>query len=185
MDKDNKNISEYVGELMKSDAGINKDGETITGAEAMAMTAFKAALKGDWKAYELVNNLLGGAKSTSGLQEAAEQSQREKEKREKAEIRRLNKLYETLPDNKKKLVAGLIKEAARIKISLDDLWEDIKLNGNIETFAQGKDEFTRERPNSKIYTARAKLYKDIIRQLDEWLPEQSTGGKLEELFKDE
>lgn len=106
-------------------------------------------------------------------------------KREQAEFDKLYELYKGIPANKLKLVEGLIDQAARLKISLDDLWEDILENGNTETFEQGSDSFERERPNSKIFTQRDKSYQSIIKQLDAMLPPEKPKGKLEELLNDD
>ena len=106
--------------------------------------------------------------------------------KEKAEIERLNKLYSNIPENKKKLVEGLIVQAARLRISLDELWEDLKKNGNTEPFKQNADgvEFQRERPESKIFIARDKNYLAIIKKLDELLPAEETKGGLSKLMAD-
>ena len=104
--------------------------------------------------------------------------------REKAEYKRLMDLYSDIPENKLDLVTGLIEQAERLKVSLDDLWENIMENGTTEVFQQGHDSFTRERPESKIFTARDKSYQSIIKQLDAMLPPKSKNSKLEE-FLDE
>lgn len=106
-------------------------------------------------------------------------------KREQAEFDRLYDLYKGIPGNKLKLVEGLLDQAARLKISLDDLWKDIEKNGNVEIFEQGNDSFERERPNSKIFTQRDKSYQSIIKQLDAMLPAEKPKGKLEELMASE
>ena len=94
--------------------------------------------------------------------------------REQAEYDRLSKLYEKIPENKRALVDGLLWQAARLRVSLDDLYEDLKVNGNTEMFKQANDgvEFPRERPESKIFGARDKSYLSIIKKLDELLPVQ-------------
>lgn len=76
-------------------------------------------------------------------------------------------LYHEVPDNKKKLCEGLIREAARLKVSLDDLWEDILVNGNTITDEKGNE---KERPTSAIFTSRDKSYRACIRHLDSLLP---------------
>ena len=96
----------------------------------------------------------------------------------------LMSLYEQVPDNKKKLCAGLIREAARLKVSLDELWEDILENGNVELDASGKE---KERPTSSIFTSRDKSYRSCIRHLDSLLPAgtRSTGfSKLDDEDED-
>ena len=94
--------------------------------------------------------------------------------REQKEYDRLSQLYQKIPQNKRALVEGLLWQAARLRVSLDDLWEDIKVNGNTEMFKQANDgvEFPRERPESKIFAIRDKNYLAIIKKLDELLPAQ-------------
>ena len=53
-----KNLREAMQILMDADL-TGKDGKTMTGTEAMAAKAFQAALKGDWKAWELVRDTSG------------------------------------------------------------------------------------------------------------------------------
>lgn len=53
-----KSLREAMQVLMDTDL-TGKDGKTMTGTEAMAAKAFQAALKGDWKAWELVRDTAG------------------------------------------------------------------------------------------------------------------------------
>ena len=53
-----KTLREAMQVLMDADL-TGKDGKTMTGTEAMAAKAFQAALKGDWKAWELVRDTAG------------------------------------------------------------------------------------------------------------------------------
>ena len=53
-----KSLREAMQVLMDADL-TGKDGKTMTGTEAMAVRAFQAALKGDWKAWELVRDTAG------------------------------------------------------------------------------------------------------------------------------
>ena len=53
-----KSLREAMQILMDADL-TGKDGKTMTGTEAMAAKAFQAALKGDWKAWELVRDTSG------------------------------------------------------------------------------------------------------------------------------
>ena len=105
--------------------------------------------------------------------------------REEIEYERLNELYIDIPANKRSLVDGLIHQAARLRVQLDDLWEDIKLKGTVEEFQQKNDgvTFNRERPESKIFIQSDKNYLAIIKKLDEMLPakEAKTGfSKLDD-----
>ena len=53
-----KSLREAMQILMDADF-TGKDGKTMTGTDAMAAKAFQAALKGDWKAWELVRDTAG------------------------------------------------------------------------------------------------------------------------------
>lgn len=53
-----KSLREAMQILMDTDLS-GKDGKSMTGTEAMAAKAFQAALKGDWKAWELVRDTSG------------------------------------------------------------------------------------------------------------------------------
>lgn len=53
-----KSLREAMQILMDADL-TGKDGKTMTGTEAMAAKAFQAALKGDWRAWELVRDTAG------------------------------------------------------------------------------------------------------------------------------
>ena len=103
--------------------------------------------------------------------------------REQIEYDRLSQLYQRIPENKRSLVEGLLWQAARLRVSLDDLWEDIKKNGNTEMFKQANDgvEFPRERPESKIFATRDKSYLAIIKKLDELLPVQEKSSGFSKL----
>ena len=54
-----KELKEYLEILMSRDAGRDSSGNKITSAEAMAITAVKAAMNGDWRAWELVRDTAG------------------------------------------------------------------------------------------------------------------------------
>ena len=103
--------------------------------------------------------------------------------REQIEYDRLSQLYQRIPENKRSLVEGLLWQAARLRVSLDDLWEDIEKNGNTELFKQANDgvEFPRERPESKIFATRDKSYLAIIKKLDELLPVQEKSSGFSKL----
>lgn len=107
----------------------------------------------------------------------------EKKDREQLEYERLSALYQNIPANKRALVDGLLWQAARLRVSLDDLYADIKEHGNTEMFKQANDgvEFPRERPESKIFAIRDKSYLSIIKKLDELLPAQEVKSGFSKL----
>ena len=112
------------------------------------------------------------AKKTTTAKKPKTTVKKVQKSREEIEYDRLNELYKDIPENKRSLVDGLIHQAARLRVQLDDLWEDIKKKGNVEPFQQKNDgvTFDRERPESKIFIQSDKNYLAIIKKLDEMLP---------------
>ena len=54
-----KQLKEILNILLERDAGRDNEGNKITSAELMAINAVKAAMNGDWKAWELVRDTAG------------------------------------------------------------------------------------------------------------------------------
>ena len=104
---------------------------------------------------------------------AAEREERIR-KLEKKEHNRLRRLYKELPPKRKALADGMIAEAARLRARCDVLWDELAKSGEWELFSQSPDTepYERERPASRIYTATNKAYQNIIKQLDDMLPQE-------------
>ena len=103
----------------------------------------------------------------------SEQALIEKDKKIKKETQKLKKLFKDLPDNKKKMAEKLIENASFMSITLDELKEDIKLYGVKETYVNGKDQYGfKESIESKTYNTMVKNYMNIIKQLNDMLPEE-------------
>jgi hypothetical protein len=97
----------------------------------------------------------------------------EKNEKIRKETQKLKKLFKDLPNNKKKMSEKLIENAAFMSIALDELKEDIKLYGVKETYVNGKDQFGfKESIESKTYNTMVKNYMNIIKQLNDMLPEE-------------
>lgn len=94
------------------------------------------------------------------------------ENRVTEEKERLNSLFSDIPKDQLELAEGLIVQAARLRILLDDNWRDILENGEYEKFQQSKEQrpYDRKRPIVENYDNRDKTYKDIIKQLTDLLP---------------
>ena len=92
----------------------------------------------------------------------------------KAEIDRLMEIFSVLPENKKKVAEGLIVQAARLRVRLNYLWDDIQKNGEFEWFNQSDktEPYQRERPVSKTFTATDKNFQTIMRQLLDMCPDK-------------
>lgn len=105
---------------------------------------------------------------------------------EESEYKRLAKIYKTLPPNKRAVAEGLLREAARQRVRLNYLWEDLQEHGETEMFCQSSnmDPYERERPASRTYTATEKTYQSLIRQLDDMCPPSVQESKLEKLMEE-
>lgn len=115
-----------------------------------------------------------------------EMPKKPKEITEESEIRRLTRIYKNLPPNEFAVAQGLIVQAARLRVRLNKLWEDIQENGETEMFSQSDktEPYERERPSARLFTSTDKNYQAIIKQLNEMTPPSKKGGKLERMMKD-
>ena len=96
----------------------------------------------------------------------------DKNKKITKETNKLKKLFKELPENKKKMAEKLIENASFMSITLDELKDDIKIYGVKETYVNGKDQFGfKESIESKTYNTMVKNYMNIIKQLNDMLPE--------------
>lgn len=106
----------------------------------------------------------------------------DKEKNIKQEINRIKKLYKDFPKEKSKVLEGLINESAFIKISLEELRDNLLKNGFTEVFEQGEQRFNRERPEVKIYTTFIQRYSNVMKQLIDLLPVEVKKEEADELL---
>lgn len=106
--------------------------------------------------------------------ERNEEQIKQHEDRVKKEKQRLDKIFKSIPDDKKRVAQGLIVQAARMRILLDDAWVDIQEKGDYELFTQSENAplYERERPIAKIFNSRDAAYQKIIMQLSKLLPEE-------------
>lgn len=107
----------------------------------------------------------------------------EKEKKIKQEINRVKKIYKDFPKDKVKVLDGLIQEVSFMKISLEEMREDLLSNGLTETFEQGSQRFERERPQVKIYTTFMQRYSGVMKQLIDLLPEEQKKEEADQLLE--
>lgn len=99
----------------------------------------------------------------------------------KKEIRKLNKLFESIEEDKKKtLVKSVIEEAAFLKIALLQAKEEIKSEGLTTETKNASQHFIKAHPSTTIYEKYARQYTQIINQLIEHLPpeEKKSASKL-------
>lgn len=106
----------------------------------------------------------------------------EKEKLILAEERRLRRIFSKIEKKKKATIDGLIQRAAFMRISLDELEQDINICGLTELFQQGDQEpYKRKRPEADLYNTMNTGYQKIIKQLTDLLPKEEA-AKVDDGF---
>lgn len=90
----------------------------------------------------------------------------------KKEVNRLNKILKEVDEKKKKTVEGLIKEAAFMRITLEELRDCINENGVIDEMCQGEYTILRESPYVKTYNTMIQRYTTINDKLLALLPKE-------------
>lgn len=97
----------------------------------------------------------------------------EKEKRIEREIRRLNNLLKDLGEDKKKAVSSLIKNAAFMSVTLEDLQEEINENGVTEEYRNGANQFGVKKSSAvEVYNTMIKNHVQVMKQLTDLLPKE-------------
>ena len=81
-----------------------------------------------------------------------------------------------------KALEGLCKDAAFMRVSLDELKESLTLYGNTEIFEQGAQRFERERPAVKTFLNYLKQYSVVMKQIIDQLPKEQQEQEESELF---
>lgn len=95
-----------------------------------------------------------------------------KEERILKEERRIKRVYKELPKDKTDVTQGLIRRAAYMRITLEDMENYLDENGFVEMFSQSDNQtpYERERPVARLYNTINKNYQSIIKQLSDLLP---------------
>lgn len=92
--------------------------------------------------------------------------------RTRLEELRLREVYDAIPARQMKVVDGLIAQAARMRIQLDDLAADLAEHGLTEMFQQSERvaPYSRERPEAAVFAKLDKNYQQMMRQLIDLIP---------------
>ena len=105
-----------------------------------------------------------------------------KEQRIHAEKTRLRRIYKLLSKEAAGTVAGLIDQAAFMRVECEDMEEDLRENGWTEKFQQSErlEPYDRARPIGQAYNTTNANYQKIIKQLTSLLPKTDTTPKQED-----
>lgn len=99
----------------------------------------------------------------------------DKVKRIKEEKTKLEGIFKDIPENKKKLCAKLIENAAFMAVTLEDLQEIVNEEGPVITATNGNGfDITQEHPAQKSYVSMLAKYSTVINQLQNLLPDQKS-----------
>lgn len=94
-----------------------------------------------------------------------------KDKRISTEIEKLKSIYADLSDNQKDLVDDLIRNAAFMTITLQDLQATINEKGVVVEYQNGANQWgTKQSPEVEVYNKLMANYLKIIKQLTDLIP---------------
>lgn len=101
----------------------------------------------------------------------------------KKEEKKLNTIFKDIPEDKKSLCEGLIKNAAFMYVTLEELQKEINENGAMIKYQSGNGFDTiRDNPAQKAYTTMISRYTGIIDQLNKMLPSDKIMQNNDELL---
>ena len=105
-----------------------------------------------------------------------------KKTRIKRELDRLNRIFEDLPENKRELIAPLIENSAFMKVTLEDLKDEMDRNGCTEEYKNGQNQFgVKVSAATQAYNTMIKNYNTVNERLEKVLPPEKRRSKLAEL----
>ena len=101
-------------------------------------------------------------------------TEKTKAERTTTEKNRLNRIYKDISKENKSIIEGLINRAAFMRITLEDMEQDLDEKGFVEPFSQSEklEPYERERPVARLYNTMNKNYQSIIKQLSDLLPKE-------------
>lgn len=110
-------------------------------------------------------------------------TQEAKDKLIKKEILRLKRIFKHLEKDKWDTALSLIKNAAFMTITLEDLQETINREGAVSEYQNGENQWgTKKSPEVEIYNTMIKNHMTIIKQLSDLLPKDLPKDPQEDGF---
>ena len=107
----------------------------------------------------------------------------QREKNIKKEFNRLKNIYKKFTPDKLPAIEDLIRNAAFMKVMLEEFRETLIKHGTTELFKQGKQEITIERLESKQYLPYIQRYTVVMKDLIGLLPPSEAKKQEDELTK--
>jgi len=95
----------------------------------------------------------------------------DKEKRIRKELNRISRYFDDVAENQRAIVAPLLQNAAFMKVTLEDLQEEINANGPTDEYKNGNNQFgVKQSATLQSYNALIKNYASVIKTLSQQLP---------------
>lgn len=90
----------------------------------------------------------------------------------------LREVFETLPSEQLKVADDLIRQAAFLSVTLEDLTESISANGVVETYTNGEHQSgTKISSEAKLYSSLIAKYTAVVGKLFKMIPQGSSSPK--------
>jgi len=97
-----------------------------------------------------------------------------KETRIKAKVDELVSTFSTMSKDTQLTVRSMIEKAAFMSVTLDDLQDEININGVIEQYQNGANQFgVKKSAAVDVYNTMIKNYTSIMKQLTDLLPKDN------------
>lgn len=107
-----------------------------------------------------------------------------KDDRIKKEFNRLKRIFKNIPKDRKDTAISLIRNAAFMTITLDDLQDHINRHGVISEYQNGNNQWgTKKSPEVDIYNTMIKNHMSVIKQLCDLLPDDARKEAADELME--
>jgi hypothetical protein len=107
-----------------------------------------------------------------------------KDERIKKEIARLLKLLQDIPEDVRGSVDSLVRNAAFMSITLEDLQQQINEKGCVSEYQNGENQWgTKKSPEVEIYNAMIRNHMGIIKQLTDLVPEDKPKPETDALIQ--
>jgi septal ring factor EnvC (AmiA/AmiB activator) len=108
----------------------------------------------------------------------------DKLERVEREIKRIKKLLKSVDKDRLATIGTLIKNAAFMSVTLDDLQDAMNQNGLISEYQNGANQWgTKKSPEIEIYNVMIKNHMAIMKQLVDLLPEKDANDKKDLLLE--
>lgn len=108
----------------------------------------------------------------------------DKHERIEKEVKRLKRLMKHLDRDALQTVSTLLRNAAFMSVTLDDLQDAINRNGVVTEYQNGENQWgTKKSPEVDIYNVMIKNHLSVMKQLVDLLPERENTTKKDALLE--